>query len=424
MPRNINSKGVSYRSRREREVQRREVEDHCPDGDPASGSEEDLVKGDTARAKLVLFEFGQNDPKMDSGVRLCRFGLAKSLRPQAGFQGIVLSTMTQIPVSAEDREVIETSGLAGVNCSWNRLNEISWGKLPRKPQHRILPFLVAANSVNYGRPNKLNTAEAMAAALIIVGMRSEAQKLLDAFSWGEEFLRLNEEAFTVYSQAKNARDLRQAEAQLLERWRREAQERRSEEVDLPPEEEEDEEEEESDGGVADPEVSDAANVEDAPAEPVSQAPAKPEPKFAPAPRVAPAAAVRVETLQSQAAGEPKGEAKDTKPRSEVRPQADEIHDAEVEVDEVPMLRADAPPADQKATLQTLQDIASSEFLKDMGLAGLSGNKLSKMKRSEYEELWKRFVAAEGLEVEPATRSKLLTPKSSSTGSTGSGKRRK
>jgi hypothetical protein len=29
-------------------------------------------QGDTARAKLVLFEFGQNDPKMDSGVRLCR----------------------------------------------------------------------------------------------------------------------------------------------------------------------------------------------------------------------------------------------------------------------------------------------------------------------------------------------------------------
>eukprot|EP00435_Cladocopium_sp_Y103_P059826 s376_g21.t1 len=424
MPRNINSKGlgVSYRSRRERDVQRRELDEHFPDGDP-EGSEEDLVKGDTARAKLVLFEFGQNDPKMDSGVRLCRFGLAKSLRPQAGFQGIVLSTMTQIPVSAEDREVIETSGLAGVNCSWNRLNEIPWGKLPRKPQHRILPFLVAANSVNYGRPNKLNTAEAMAAALIIVGMRSEAQKLLDAFSWGEEFLRLNEDAFKVYSEAKNARDLRQAEAQLLEKWRSEALQRRSAEVDLPPEEDEDdEEEEESDGGAADPEVFEPANVEDTPAEPVSQAPAKLEPKFAPVPRVAPAPAVRVETLQSQAAGEPKSEAKNTKPRGEVGTDGEDPPqgqpDAE-EVEEVPMLRADAPPADQKATLQALQDIASSEFLKDVGLAGLSGNKLSKMKRSEYEELWKRFVAAEGLEVEPATRSKLLTPKGS-----GSGKRRK
>ncbi|CAK9025372.1 18S rRNA aminocarboxypropyltransferase (20S rRNA accumulation protein 3) (ScTsr3), partial [Durusdinium trenchii] len=78
--------------------------------DPEHGEaaeEEDSAEEVAGSTKLVLFEFGQNDPKMDSGVRLCRFGLAKSLRPQAGFQGIVLSTMTQIPVSVEDREVIE-----------------------------------------------------------------------------------------------------------------------------------------------------------------------------------------------------------------------------------------------------------------------------------------------------------------------------
>eukprot|EP00434_Breviolum_minutum_P009615 symbB.v1.2.008465.t1/scaffold474.1/size199077/8 len=373
------------------------------DGTAGSGSEDALEEGEVAivrPAKLVLFEFGQNDPKMDSGVRLCRFGLAKSLRPQAGFQGIVLSTMTQTPVSAEDREIIESSGLAGVNCSWNRLDEIPWGKLPRKPQHRILPFLVAANSVNYGRPNKLNTAEAMAAALIIVGMQGQAEKLLDAFSWGEEFLRLNEEAFEVYSEAKSARDLRVAEANLMDRWRQEAVERRSAAVDLPPEDHEGEEESDASD---DPEVIAEADVR-APephqsvAQPVSTA-------YAPqrSTPVAPAPAVKVETLQSQK----------SEPEVKQRPQqVQEVtaEDAEDEVDEVPLLRADAPPSDQKATLQALQDIASSEFLKNVGLAGLSGNKLAKLKRSEYEALWQRFVTAEGLEVDSATRSKLLAAK--------------
>eukprot|EP00913_Durusdinium_trenchii_P020095 g18884.t1 len=107
----------------------------------------------------------------------------------------------------------------------------------------------------------------MAAALIIVGLRVDGQRLLDAFSWGEEFLRLNEEAFEVYSEAKTAKDLRLAEAQLLERWRQEALERRQSAIDLPPErrkngdgerrrKDDDEGEEESDQSAGDEEISD------------------------------------------------------------------------------------------------------------------------------------------------------------------------
>ena len=72
-------------------------------------------------------------------------------------------------------------------------------------------------------------------ALIIVGLRSDAERLLEVFSWGEEFQRLNEEAFAAYSAVKTARELRGAEAALLERWRLEAEERRAQEIDLPPE---------------------------------------------------------------------------------------------------------------------------------------------------------------------------------------------
>jgi len=147
---------------------------------------------------LYMWEFGQNDPKRDSGSKLKRLGYAKLLKVGQTFQGVVLSSEATAFVSPADRGIVEQYGISGINCSWNRLDEIPFGSMGKGRNQRLLPLLYAANSVNYGRPMKLNTAEAMAACLFITGYEAEARTMLEPFGYGEEFLRLNAEALAAY----------------------------------------------------------------------------------------------------------------------------------------------------------------------------------------------------------------------------------
>lgn len=179
------------------------VDDDEEDNDVGEATASDEIKSILSNSKIYLWEFGQNDTKRDSGSKMCRLGYAKRLKVGQNFNGIVLSSEATQVMSPEDAEIISQYGIAGINCSWNRLEEIPFISLGKARNQRKLPFLVAANTVNYGKVFKMNTAEAIAAALFIAGSLHEAVALMYPFSYGEEFFKLNAEAFEKYATAES-----------------------------------------------------------------------------------------------------------------------------------------------------------------------------------------------------------------------------
>lgn len=165
-------------------------------------SRENPLKG----LRLRMWDFAQCDPKRCTGARLAKIGILQRMPLKQPFRGIVLSPNATISVSPADTSILETSGSSVIDCSWARLSEIPFRQM-QAGHHRLLPFLVAANTVNYGRPSKLSCAEAVAATIYICGKKEAAIKVLQPFAWGMEFIRLNKELLDMYSACTDSEDV-------------------------------------------------------------------------------------------------------------------------------------------------------------------------------------------------------------------------
>lgn len=163
---------------------------------------------------LRMWDFNQCDPKRCTGARLARRGIFQKMPLKQPFRGIVLSPNGTQSISPADIGILERSGMSLVDCSWARLQEIPWSQL-HKGQPRLLPFLVAANTVNYGRPSKLSCAEAAAATLYICGKKEAAKAVLDEFPWGDEFFKLNQEVLEMYANCKDAEEVVEKQTEFL-----------------------------------------------------------------------------------------------------------------------------------------------------------------------------------------------------------------
>ncbi|MGC8496808.1 MAG: DUF367 family protein [Thermoplasmata archaeon] len=153
--------------------------------------------------RLIVMDLEEDDPKKCTAKRLSKFNLVKLVNNSHYIpkNAVILSPLSKKVISMEDREQIKKYGLVAIDGSWkniDRIFETVTGNL------RALPYLVAANNVNYGKPYILSTAEALAAALTIIGEEEQALQILNKFKWGNTFLILNKELLQEYKNSSSS----------------------------------------------------------------------------------------------------------------------------------------------------------------------------------------------------------------------------
>jgi len=166
--------------------------------------------------KIVVYHAGQCAPKKCTALKLKRHGLVR-LVTQTRFlpkRAVVLNPFSKIAFSPADRQRIEKSGLAALDCSWEHAEKVLMKRV--RGTSRCLPFLIAGNPVNFGKPTRLTTVEALAAALYIAGLGEEVNQLLSIFKWGHTFIELNEERLENYAKAKDSTEIIKLQARLIE----------------------------------------------------------------------------------------------------------------------------------------------------------------------------------------------------------------
>ena len=200
-------------------------------GPPGSGDDSGQPASRPA-FKAACWDLGHCDPKRCSGKKLMKLGLMRDLHIGQKHSGVIISPNAKQTISPADRELMDQYGAAVVECSWARVKEVPWPKIGGKCE-RLLPYLVAANSVNYGKPWRLNCVEALGAAFYICGHPEWAEEVLSHFAYGQSFLDINSSILKRYAACADEADIKKTEEAWMARLEKEYADSRAEGDDGP-----------------------------------------------------------------------------------------------------------------------------------------------------------------------------------------------
>jgi pre-rRNA-processing protein TSR3 len=154
--------------------------------------------------KLVIYYKAQDDPKKCSAIRMKKFGLARLEKDfyKLPKRLLLLDPFAENILTPSDQEIAKKRGIIALDCSWETA-KVEFYRVRKYHYPRRLPFLLASNEVNYGKPFKLTTAEAFIATLWIIGEFEQAKAIANHFKWGETFLALNNQWLEGYRKGGN-----------------------------------------------------------------------------------------------------------------------------------------------------------------------------------------------------------------------------
>ena len=163
---------------------------------------------------VIVYDECQCDPKKCTAKRMLKFGLAKEAKTLGAIPSgsIVLSPFSDRALSPADAKCAR-KGLVVMDLTWTNIDQFPRLK---RVEERALPYLLASNPINWGRPMELNSAEAVMAALYILGEKEQARSFLGRFNWAPEFMRLNGNMLEDYSNARDSAEVVRIQNEYVE----------------------------------------------------------------------------------------------------------------------------------------------------------------------------------------------------------------
>jgi pre-rRNA-processing protein TSR3 len=163
------------------------------------------------RPRVLVYLMEQDDPRKCTASLLVRKRLATPVRKLSDLHNdvVVLNPASPRFLLRSDANDCARHGIVAIDCSWEKANEVFMTRF--RGANRKLPGLLAGNPVNYAKIGTLTTAEALSAALYIMGFRARAKELLSPFSWRRTFFDLNRELLEEYAGANSEESIAKIE---------------------------------------------------------------------------------------------------------------------------------------------------------------------------------------------------------------------